>query len=123
MEQNKKTNEQLHEELEQALANLSEKLRNLINNGSYKLVNMSRDWTTQALSWATMEVGPHRIHLQASSPYGDNKGTEISLSLPDNPVTQEVMESWDRQTILHDIEYHQSNLEKLQARKKELGME
>ena len=109
-----KTNEQMHEELEQALNLVSEKLNQLIRNGSYRLERITRNFTTNRVDWAFLWVGKHRLMLQADSKWDQNKGgTELNLTLPENPITQDVLDAWDRQTIDNDIAYHQRELEKL----------
>lgn len=111
---NSKTSEQMYEELEQALNLVSEKLNQLIRNGSYKLDSISRDYTTGRVDWAFMWVGKHRLMLQADSKWDQNRGgTELNLTLPENPITQDVLDTWDRQVIDKDIAYHQRELEKL----------
>lgn len=116
-----KTNEQMHEELEQALNLVSEKLNQLMRNGSYTLERISRDFTTNRVDGALMWVGKHRIMLQANSKWEQNEGgTELNLTLPENPITQDILDAWDRQTIDKDIAYHQRELEKLMKVKKDL---
>ena len=116
------SNEQLHKELEQALTALSQALYNLIHNGSYPLEYIDRDWKTGAVRWANMNVGKHRLTLKATELDKQNPdGTEVTVRLPDNPISEEVLESWDRQSIQRDIDYHQRELDKLQKRKAELG--
>ena len=109
-----KTNEQMHEDLEQALNLVSEKLNQLIRNGAYRLENITRDFTTNRVDWAFLWVGKHRLMLRTDSKWDQNKGgTELNLTLPENPITQDVLDAWDRQTIDNDIAYHQRELEKL----------
>ena len=116
-----KTNEQMHEELEQALNTVSEKLNQLIRNGSYKLDRITRNYTTHRVEWAFLWVGKHRLMLQADSKWDQNRGsTELNLTLPENPITQDVLDAWDRQTIDRDIAYHQRELEKLMKVKADL---
>ena len=122
MEQNNKTNEQLHEEFELALQNLSEKLYALLHYGSYALEYLNRDWQTHVVRSAHMKVGKHRLILQATDwDKEDPKGTEVTINLPDNPVTEDMLAQWDKQTIQRDIDYHQRQLEALLERKKELA--
>lgn len=122
-EASKKTNEQLHAEFEQALQTLSEKLGNLLHYGSYELSYINRSLTNDAVTWVTMKVGEHTLTLQPTSQYfPDREGTEVRLLLPDNPVTQEMLDSWDRQTLQRDIDYHKKELEKLNKRKEFLGL-
>lgn len=121
LNETKKTNEQMHEELEQALNTVSEKLNQLIRNGSYTLDSISRDFDTNRVSWAFMWVGKHRLKLKADSQWDRNRGgTELNLTLPENPITQDVLDAWDRQTIDEDIAYHQRELEKLMKVKTDL---
>lgn len=122
MEEINKTNEQLHEEFEEALQILSEKLYALLHFGSYQLEYLNRDWKTNAVSWANMNVGKHRLHLKATDWDKENPdGTEVTINLPDNPVTEDLLALWDRQTIEKDIAYHQCQLNDLLKRKEELS--
>lgn len=119
-----KTNEQMHEEMEQALNLVSEKLNQLIRNGSYRLECITRDFTTNRVDWAFLWVGKHRLKLRADSKWDQNKGgTELNLTLPENPITQDVLDAWDRQTIDNDIAYHQRELEKLMKVKASMEQE
>lgn len=118
--ENKKTNEQMHEELEQALNLVSEKLNQLIRNGSYTLERINRDYKTHRFDWAFLSVGKHRLMVQAGSKSDPNKGTELNLTLPENPITQDIIDAWDCQTIDKDIAYHQRELEGLLKAKQEL---
>lgn len=123
MEKNTKTNEQLHQEFEQALANLSEKLSALLHYGSYTLEQLSRDFNSQKVEWASMTVGKHRIILQATSEkYGREEGTEVRVFLPENPVNEELIKAWDKQTIDSDIEYYQTKLNALLNQKENLNI-
>ena len=116
-----KTNDQMYEELEQALNLVSEKLNQLIRNGSYTLERISRDPTTNRVDWAFMWVGKHRMTLKANSKWKQNEGgTELNLTLPENPITQDILDAWDRHTIDKDIAYHQRELEKLMKVRKDL---
>lgn len=120
-ENNEKTNEQMRAELEEALDLVSEKLRQLIYHGSYKLDRFSRDYQTNRLEWAFMGIGTHQIRLEAGNKWRNVKeGTSITVALPDNPITQEVLDMWDRQLIDGDIDYHKKKLESLMKRKEEL---
>ena len=122
MEQIKKTNEQLHEELEHALNNLSEKLANLLHYGSYSFSYLNRDWDDKKLSSACIEVGENKLFLQATDEkYGRKEGTEVRVLLPGNPVNESMLEAWDKQIIDHDIEYHQRQLNALMKRKEALN--
>lgn len=122
MEQINKTNEQLHEELEQALNNLSEKLANLLHYGSYSFSYLNRDWDDKKLSSACIEVGENKLFLQATdAKYGRKEGTEVRVLLPGNPVNESMLEAWDKQIIDHDIEYHQRQLNALMKRKEALN--
>jgi S-adenosylmethionine:diacylglycerol 3-amino-3-carboxypropyl transferase len=123
MEQNTKTNEQLHQEFEQALANLSEKLSALLHHGLYTLEQLSRDWNNQKVEWASMTVGEHRIILQATSEkYGRKEGTEVRVYLPENPVNEKLIKAWDKQTIDSDIEFYQKKLDALLKQKESLNV-
>ncbi len=116
MKQNTKTNEQLYEELEQALHNLSEKLSDLLNNGTYKFEDISRDFKTNRVDFAIMNVGKHRLVLKIDD---NHDGTTVEVALPENPVNQTMLDAWDRQTIDSDIAYHQRKLDALKKLKEE----
>lgn len=118
---NSKTNEQMLAELEQALSVVTEKIDQLIRNGSYKLESMSRDYKTNRLDWAFLWVGKHRLMLKADSKWPQNHGeTELNLTLPENPITPDIVEAWDRQVIDKEIAYHRATLEGLLKVKQEL---
>lgn len=120
-EASEKTNEQLLAEFEQALQTLSDKLGNLLHYGRYELEYIDRGLTDYKVRWATMKVGDHTLTLQPTEHFfSGRKGSEVRLHLPDNPVTNEMIESWDRQSIQRDIDYHTKELEALLERKKKL---
>ena len=117
----KKTNEQLHQELEDALKNLSEKLYNLLHYGSYQFDYLDRGFKSDKLSSGVMRVGNHKLLLKSTEyKYGEEGGTEVIVSLPGNPVNEEMLKAWDRQVIDRDIEYYQKKLDGLLEWKKEL---
>lgn len=117
----KKTNEQLHQELDDALKNLSEKLYNLLHYGSYQFDYLDRGFKSDKLSSGVMRVGNHKLILKSTeNKYGEEDGTEVVVSLPGNPVNEEMLKAWDRQVIDHDIEYYQKKLDGLLEWKKEL---
>ena len=117
----KKTNEQLHQELEDALKNLSEKLYNLLHYGSYQFEYLNRGFKSDKLSSGVMRVGNHKLLLKSTEyKYGEEDGTEVVVSLPGNPVNEEMLNAWDRQGIDRDIEYYQKKLDGLLEWKKEL---
>lgn len=117
----KKTNEQLHQELDDALKNLSEKLYNLLHYGSYQFEYLDRGFKSNKLSSGVMRVGNHKLILKSTeNKYGEEDGTEVVVSLPGNPVNEEMLKAWDRQVIDHDIEYYQKKLDGLLEWKKEL---
>lgn len=117
----KKTNEQLHQELDDALKNLSEKLYNLLHYGSYQFDYLDRGFKSDKLSSGVMRVGNHKLILKSTeNKYGEEDGTEVVVSLPGNPVNEEMLKAWDRQVIDRDIEYYQKKLDGLLEWKKEL---
>ena len=116
-----KTNEEMQAELEEALNLVSEKIVQLINNGSYTLQNVHRNFMTNELEQATLIVGKHHINCRANSEWPNNKGgTEIYLALPNNPVRQKELDEWDIQVIRSDIGDLRGMVEKLVKRKEEL---
>ena len=123
MEKINKTNEQLQDEFEQALQTLSEKLYNLLHYGNYKLDRVSRDFSTNRVSFASMTVGKHHLILEDSKKESlIGEGSQVTLSLPDNPVNEQVLEIWERATIQNDIDFYNGKLEKLMKIKAELGI-
>ncbi len=115
-----KTNEQLHQEFEDALKNLEEKLYNLLQYGSYALTDLMRDFKTNKVNHATMKVGKHHLFLKCDKYcYSSQDGTEVTLHFDNNPVSEEMMESWDRLSIQKDIDYYQKQLDALIALQKE----
>ena len=135
-----KTNEQLHQEFQGALKNLSEKIYNLLHHGSYQLEYINRDYTTQKVTSATMRAKDFLLfmrldernkYLEAkgtevtvtlpNNPLDQKaKGTEVTVTLPDNPLDQKLLDAWDMQSIDNDIAYHIKTLEALQKQKSNL---
>lgn len=112
-----KTNEQLHEEMEQALKVFTEKLYNLLHFGSYELVHISRDFRDHKVDFAQMKIGEHRVFLKVN-----DEGSEVHINFTENPVNKELLEAYDRQTIDNDIDYHKRQIEALETRKKDLAL-
>ena len=117
-----KTNEQLHQEFQDALKNLSEKIYNLLHNGSYQLEYVNRDYTTQKVTSATMRAKDFLLfmRLDERNKYLEAKGTEVTVTLPNNPLDQKLLDAWDMQSIDNDIAYHIKTLEALQKQKSNL---
>jgi hypothetical protein len=117
-----KTNEQLHQEFQDALKNLSEKIYNLLYHGSYQLEYVNRDYTTQKVTSATMRAKDFLLfmRLDERNKYLEAKGTEVTVTLPDNPLDQKLLDAWDMQSIDNDIAYHIKTLEALQKQKSNL---
>ena len=116
-----KTNEQLHEEFEQALQTLQEKLYNLLHYGNYDIDDISRNLTTNRLQSMGMIVGKHRLVLRNKEMFGRGPGSTVEITFEENPVNQSLIDAWDRQIIDRDIAYHQRELEQLQRVKEELN--
>ena len=117
-----KTNEQLHQEFQDALKNLSEKIYNLLYHGSYQLEYVNRDYTTQKVTSATMRAKDFLLfmRLDERNKYLEAKGTEVTVTLPNNPLDQRLLDAWDVQSIDNDIAYHIKTLEALQKQKSNL---
>jgi hypothetical protein len=117
-----KTNEQLHQEFQDALKNLSEKIYNLLHHGSYQLEYVNRDYTTQKVTSATMRAKDFLLfmRLDERNKYLEAKGTEVTVTLPNNPLDQKLLDAWDTQSIDNDIAYHIKTLEALQKQKSNL---
>ena len=117
-----KTNEQLHQEFQDALKNLSEKIYNLLYHGSYQLEYVNRDYTTQKVTSATMRAKDFLLfmRLDERNKYLEAKGTEVTVTLPDNPLDQKLLDAWDIQSIDNEIAYHIKKLEALQKQKTNL---
>jgi hypothetical protein len=117
-----KTNEQLHQEFQDALKNLSEKIYNLLHHGSYQLEYVNRDYTTQKVTSATMRAKDFLLfmRLDERNKYLEAKGTEVTVTLPNNPLDQKLLDAWDMQSIDNDIAYHIKTLEALQKQKSNL---
>jgi hypothetical protein len=118
----KKTNEQLHQEFQDALKNLSEKIYNLLYHGSYQLEYVNRDYTTQKVTSATVRAKDSLLfmRLDERNKYLEAKGTEVTVTLPDNPLDQKILDAWDTQSIDNEIAYHIKKLEALQKQKTNL---
>ena len=117
-----KTNKQLHQEFQDALKNLSEKIYNLLHHGSYQLEYVNRDYTTQKVTSATMRAKDFLLFMRFDehNKYLEAKGTEVTVTLPDNPLDQNLLDAWDIQSIDNDIAYHIKTLEALQKQKSNL---
>ena len=117
-----KTNEQLHQEFQDALKNLSEKIYNLLHYGSYQLEYVNRDFETQAVTSATMRAKDSLLfmRLDERNKYLEAKGTEVTVTLSDNPLDQKLLDAWDTQSIDNEIAYHIKKLEALQKQKTNL---
>lgn len=117
-----KTNEQLHQEFQDALKNLSEKIYNLLHYGSYQLEYVNRDFETQAVTSATMRAKDYLLfmRLDERNKYLEAKGTEVTVTLPDNALDQKILDAWDTQSIDNEIAYHIKKLEALQKQKSNL---
>ena len=117
-----KTNEQLHQEFQDALKNLSEKIYNLLYHGSYQLEYVNRDYTTQKVTSATMRAKDFLLfmRLDERNKYLEAKGTEVTVTLPDSPLDQKILDAWDTQSIDNEIAYHIKKLEALQKQKSNL---
>ena len=117
-----KTNEQLHQEFQDALKNLSEKIYNLLHYSSYQLEYVNRDFETQAVTSATMRAKDSLLfmRLDERNKYLEAKGTEVTVTLPDNPLDQKILDAWDTQSIDNEIAYHIKKLEALQKQKTNL---
>ena len=116
-----KTNEEMFAEFEDALNLVSEKAEQLLKHGSYRLEQVLRDYKSNELETAVIFIGKHRIRLQANSGWANNKnGTEITVALPKNPISQKELDGYDIQIIGSDIGYHRGMVEKLVKRKEEL---
>ena len=117
-----KTNEQLHQEFQDALKNLSEKIYNLLYHGSYQLEYVNRDYTTQKVTSATMRAKDFLLFMKLDerNKYLEVKGTEVTVTLPNNPLDQKLLDAWDIQSIDNEIAYHIKKLEALQKQKTNL---
>lgn len=117
-----KTNEQLHREFQDALNNLSEKIYNLLYYGSYQLEYVNRDYTTQEVTSATMRANDFLLFMRLGegNKYLEGKGTEVTVTLPKNPIDQKILDAWDTQSIDNEIAYHIKKLEALQKQKTNL---
>ena len=117
-----KTNKQLHQEFQDALKDLSEKIYNLLHHGSYQLEYVNRDYTTQKVTSATMRAKDFLLfmRLDERNKYLEAKGTEVTVTLPDNPLDQKLLDAWDIQSIDNEIAYHIKTLEALQKQKSNL---
>ena len=96
-----KTNKQLHQEFQDALKDLSEKIYNLLHHGSYQLEYVNRDYTTQKVTSATMRAKDFLLfmRLDERNKYLEAKGTEVTVTLPNNPLDQKLLDAWGAQSI------------------------
>lgn len=117
-----KTNEQLHQEFQDALKTLCEKLYNLLHYGSYSLEYVNRDFKTNVVTSAHLRMDDALFVLKLSDKlkFLQKEGSEVTLLLPDNPIDQKLLDAWDIQSIDNDIAYHIKTLEALQKQKSNL---
>lgn len=117
-----KSNELLYQELRDALDNLSEKIYNLVHYGSYKLESINRNYRTQAVDSAIMRAYDFMLYMRLSDEYKylESKGTEVTITLPNNPIDQKVIDAWDSQSIDDEIAYHKKTLKVLEEQRSRL---
>lgn len=117
-----KSNELLYQELRDALDNLSEKIYNLVHYGSYKLESINRNYRTQAVDSAIMRAYDFMLYMRLSDEYKylESKGTEVTITLPNNPIDQKVIDAWDSQSIDDEIAYHKKTLKALEEQRSRL---
>lgn len=117
-----KSNELLHQELKDALDNLSEKIYNLIHYGSYKLESINRNYRTQAVDSAIMRAYDFMLYMRLSDEYKrlESRGTEVTITLPNNPIDQKVIDAWDLQSIDDEVAYHKKTLKALEEQRSRL---
>ena len=117
-----KSNELLYQELKDALDNLSEKIYNLVHYGSYKLESINRNYRTQAVDSAIMRAYDFMLYMRLSDEYKylESKGTEVTITLPNNPIDQKVIDAWDSQSIDDEIAYHKKTLKALEEQRNRL---
>ena len=94
----------------------------MLHHGSYQLEYVNRDYTTQKVTSATMRAKDFLLfmRLDERNKYLEAKGTEVTVTLPDNPLDQKLLDAWDMQSIDNDIAYHIKTLEALQKQKSNL---
>lgn len=118
MEEEKKENVKL-QAVEDALADFKAKLLDLLYNGEYTLKYISRSITDNHVNWAELNIGGHRVIVNEAT--GKEGTVDLHFEVEEFPISKELMEAYDRLSIDRDISYHQKQLDKLLARKKELG--
>lgn len=118
-----KSNEELHKEFQDALELLSNKLYNLLRYGQYNLEYVNRDIETGEVISASMRLDNALFHLKMGNSFKflEKDGSEVTLLLPNNPVNQEILDAWDRQTVDKDIEYYEKKLADLVKQKEKLS--
>ena len=118
MEEEKKENVKL-QAVEESLADFKAKLLDLLYNGEYTLKYINRSITDNHVSWAELNIGGHRVIVNEAT--GKSGTVDLHFEVEEFPISKELMEAYDRLSIDRDISYHQKQLDKLLARKKELG--
>lgn len=117
-----KSNELLHQELKDALDNLSKKIYNLVHYGSYKLESINRNYRTQAVDSAIMRTHDFMLYMRLSDEYKrlESRGTEVTITLPNNPIDQKIIDAWDLQSIDDEVAYHKKTLKALEEQRSRL---
>lgn len=118
MAEEKKENVKL-QAVEEALADFKAKLLDLLYNGEYTLKYINRSITDNHVSWAELNIGGNRVIVNEAT--GKSGTVDLHFEVEEFPISKELMEAYDRLSIDRDISYHQKQLDKLLARKKELG--
>ena len=124
MNENEKKNETKAKDprlvaVEEALANFKEKLIDLLYNGEYTLKYINRSITDNHVSWAELYIGGNRVIVNEAT--GKSGTVDLHFEVGEFPISKELMEAYDRLSIDRDISYYQKQLDKLIARKRELG--
>ena len=116
------SNDQLHQEVQDALKVLSQKLYNLLHCGNYRLDYVNRDFKTNEVTSASLrfEDAVFLLRMDGKFKFLEKEGSEVTVLLPDNPIDQKILDAWDMQSIDNDIAYHKKTLKALEEQRSRL---
>lgn len=114
MKKKQKTNEQLHQDVKDSFNLFIKNLKELLKHGTYQLNYVDRDYDTEVVDGATIEVNGHTLVLRRNK-------VDILLKMRNLDVkdllNQALLDEYDKMTIEQEIEYHAKHLKSLMEHK------
>lgn len=99
--------------LEAAYTKFHQEVAEFIHKAKYPIASLNRDLSGKISSAIITMPGGGRIIFG----FGEWK---VMLPAEGNPINMDLLEEWESQEIIKEIEYHQRQLDSLLKRKKEL---